>query len=201
MTDLPIFPLGSVLLPHMPLALRLFEPRYLTMLAEMIQAEKTDFGVVLIERGQEVGGGERRFDVGTIAEITEVAAGDDSVELIAVGGARFDVVEWLPDDPYPRATLRMRDPLEWSDSLSEERIEAEAAVRRALAVASEFEEQAFAATVELATDPVAACWQLAGIVPAGEIDQQAFLRAPTLSALLTAVHDRADEAIASYTWR
>lgn len=195
-----MFPLGTVLLPHMPLELRLFEQRYLTMLAEMITTEHTAFGVVLIERGQEVGGGERRFRLGTVAEITEMGGGEGFVALSTVGGSRFEVLEWLPDDPYPQAVVRILPELDWDDALADVRVETETAVRRALAVASEFEEQRYASLVELSADPTAACWQLAGIVPAGEIDQQSFLRAPTTAALLDAVHTRAVHAIEEYGW-
>ena len=52
-----MFPLGSVLLPHMPLPLQLFEQRYLMMLGQLLETEDPEFGVVLIERGSEVGGG------------------------------------------------------------------------------------------------------------------------------------------------
>ena len=46
-----IFPLETVLFPHTPLALRVFEERYLKMLGACLEAETPSFGVVLIERG------------------------------------------------------------------------------------------------------------------------------------------------------
>ncbi len=52
------FPLGSVLFPYTPLVLRVFEPRYLTMMGRLLDTEDPEFGVVLIERGLEAGGGE-----------------------------------------------------------------------------------------------------------------------------------------------
>ena len=65
MTDSPrelaIFPLGSVLFPGMPLPLRVFEPRYVAMIASVLGNAEREFGVVLIERGSEVGGGDVRF--------------------------------------------------------------------------------------------------------------------------------------------
>jgi Lon protease-like protein len=67
-----MFPLGAVLFPYMPLRLRVFEERYLIMLAQLLRSEDARFGVVLIERGREIGGGEQRFGVGTIAEITRL---------------------------------------------------------------------------------------------------------------------------------
>ncbi|MDQ1570131.1 MAG: uncharacterized protein QOF79_805, partial [Actinomycetota bacterium] len=68
-STLPMFPLGSVLFPYMPVVLSVFEDRYLVMLSRILQDEPSEFGVVLIERGQEVGGGEHRFTFGTVAQI------------------------------------------------------------------------------------------------------------------------------------
>ena len=59
MPVIPMFPLGSVLFPAMPLALRVFEERYLKMMGALLDAEEPIFGVVLIERGSEVGGADR----------------------------------------------------------------------------------------------------------------------------------------------
>jgi uncharacterized protein len=179
-----MFPLGSVLFPHMPLQLRVFEERYIVMLSRILQTEPSEFGVVLIERGQEVGGGERRFGVGTIAQVTQLEGAEGFVGLIAEGSRRIEVIEWLDDDPHPQARVRELPELEWSDELLPLRLEAEQTVRRALAVASEFVDQQWAADVEVSDDPVAAAWQLAAIAPLAEIDQIALLASPTMDALL-----------------
>ncbi|KGJ72622.1 peptidase S16 [Cryobacterium roopkundense] len=197
MTDLPMFPLGSVLFPFMPIQLRVFEERYLVMLARVLQAEPAEFGVVLIERGQEVGGGEHRFRYGTVARITQVGADENVVALIAQGDRRIEVVEWLAEDPHPLARVREVADLEWDDSLLPLREEAEKTVRRALARASEFVDQQWAADVELSHDPVAAIWQLAAIAPVGPLDQVALLQASTAEALLTAVIDLTVSALAT----
>jgi Lon protease-like protein len=198
MPEIPMFPLGTVLFPYMPVALRLFEQRYLVMLAHMLEAEQPQFGVVLIERGQEVGGGEHRFQLGTLALISEMAGGEGFVAVNAEGGSRFEVTGWLNDDPYPRAEIRFLEPLEWDSSLQSLRDETEQAVRRALAVASEFTEQRWASVVELSTDPLEACWQLAGIAPVGELDQLKFLGAISMEELLTTVLERATDAAESF---
>ena len=52
---LPMFPLGTVLFPHAPLPLHIFEPRYQKMIQDCLQGDKL-FGVCLIRSGQEVGG-------------------------------------------------------------------------------------------------------------------------------------------------
>ena len=66
------------------------------------------FGVVLIAAGREVGGGDTRSDVGALAHITECADfGDGRYRLRCVMAERIRVLEWHPDDPYPRAAVEV----------------------------------------------------------------------------------------------
>jgi Lon protease-like protein len=52
-TDLPLFPLGTLLLPHGRLPLQIFERRYIDMISKCMR-EGTRFGVVWIKKGSEV---------------------------------------------------------------------------------------------------------------------------------------------------
>jgi Lon protease-like protein len=189
MPSFPMFPLGTVLFPSMPLPLRVFEPRYLAMLSEILTDEPSEFAVVLIERGSEVGGGEHRFPMGTIAQITDLDASEDFVVLIAEGTHRVEVTNWLQDDPYPRAEIRVLDDLVWSDALLPLREKAETAVRALLALATELTGEGWPSDIQLADDPVAACWQLAAIAPLGPLDQVELLASPDLATLLVALID------------
>lgn len=182
--EIPMFPLGSVLFPHMPMQLRVFEERYLVMLAEILAEEPSAFGTVLIERGHEVGGGEKRFTVGTVATILQLEGAEGFVALVAEGNDRFEIVEWRDDAPYPRAEVRDLPDLVWHDDLAPLRDRAEKLVRRTLAIASEFGDQQWAADVALSDDPLESAWQLAGIAPLSEIDQLTLLRSDTLVHLL-----------------
>lgn len=183
-TPIAMFPLGSVLFPYMPVLLRVFEDRYLVMLSRLLQDDPAEFGVTLIERGQEVGGGEHRFTTGTVAQITQLDVQEGFVMLVAEGGRRVRVEQWLDDDPYPRAEVSELPDLEWDESLRPLRVRAEEIVRRGLALASEFADQQWSATVELADDPVAAAWQLAAIAPLGPLDQLDLLGATSTRELL-----------------
>jgi len=189
MTTFPMFPLGSVLFPSMPLPLRVFEPRYLSMLSDILPDEPSEFAVVLIERGSEVGGGEHRFPVGTIAQITDLDASEDFVVLIAEGTHRVEVTNWLQDDPYPRAEIRVLEDLVWSDELQPLRERAETAVRALLALATELTGEGWPSDIQLTDDPVAACWQLAAIAPLGPLDQVELLASPDLATLLVSLTD------------
>ncbi|KAA9110884.1 LON peptidase substrate-binding domain-containing protein [Microbacterium rhizomatis] len=187
MADLAMFPLGSVLFPHMPLALRVFEERYLVMLARLLDTEDPRFGVVLIERGHETGGADQRFRIGTMAHITRLTPRDDHVSLVARGGSRIEVVEWLEDDPHPVALVRELPDFEWDAGLEPLRDEAERIVRRTIARSAEFAEMPWDADVELSDDPIESAWQLAAIAPLGPIDQLALLTSSNATELLTRI--------------
>lgn len=186
MTAMAMFPLGSVLLPHMPLPLRVFEPRYLAMLKDVLQEEPSDFGVVLIERGQEVGGGDIRVDVGTVARVESLDTAGESIVMIAQGVRRIRITGWLPDAPYPRADVEDLPEPPWSEDLAPLLAKAESTVRRVLKLAEEAgEELRWPPDVGLDDDPAAAAWQLAAIAPLGPLDQFDLLRSETLERLLT----------------
>jgi uncharacterized protein len=194
MPSMPMFPLGSVLFPHMPMPLRVFEPRYHAMLRDILVDEPSEFGVVLIERGQEVGGGDTRVEVGTVAQVAQIDTAEDSVLIVARGDRRFTVTRWLDDDPYPRAEYEELPELEWSDALQPLRDTAEATVRRAIGRGSDWHESPWPSDIELADEPVPAAWQLAGIAPLGDLDQLRLLRSRTMGELLASVFDLVTEA-------
>ena len=106
---LPMFPLGTVLFPHALLPLQVFEPRYRVMMRRLLDGDR-EFGVVLIERGSEVGGGDVRFDIGTLARIVQAAElPDGRWALVCAGVRRVRVLRWLADDPYPQADVEEID--------------------------------------------------------------------------------------------
>jgi len=69
MNELPLFPLQTVLLPGGRLALRVFETRYVDMIAQCLRGANR-FGVVAIREGAEVGAA-TTYDFGTSAEIVD----------------------------------------------------------------------------------------------------------------------------------
>ncbi len=169
MASLPMFPLGSVLVPGAILPLHVFEPRYQALMSDCLDGDGR-FGVVLIERGSEVGGGDQRADVGTTASIEQYQQLDDGrFALIAVGRERFRVGEWLDEEPYPRARIEL-----WADpplDAVDQPLLAEA--RRALARFLPDDEP----EPELASDPSLASHQLTAIAPVGDYDRYRLLGA------------------------
>jgi ATP-dependent Lon protease len=173
--ELPMFPLGSVLFPHGVLPLHVFEPRY-RELTERCLAGDREFGVVLIERGHEVGGGDVRFDVGTVARIVDASRlADGRWVLVNVGVERLRVVEWLADDPYPIARVE-RGGLERANDASADLVaEVGAQLRRVLAMHVELGDLVAPVDVELDPDPVRASFQAAACAPIGPLDAQRLL--------------------------
>src|ERR1700759_3792865 len=105
--ELPMFPLESAVLPNADLPLRIFEPRYVALVRHCVEAGDP-FGVVLISRGREVGGGDTRCEVGILSRITGcVDHGFDRSSLRCRTGERSRVGERLTDDPSPRATVNL----------------------------------------------------------------------------------------------
>lgn len=89
MSEIPIFPLGTVLFPGGPLPLRIFEPRYLDMVSECLRNERP-FGVCLIRSGSEVGDPAEPHPTGTLARIADWGRDDRGLLTVeAVGEARF----------------------------------------------------------------------------------------------------------------
>lgn len=198
----PMFPLQSAQLPGDTLPLRIFEPRYARLVQDCLAADDPVFGVVLISRGWEVGGGDSRSDVGALARIAECAqTGEGQYELLATVGERLRVTQWLPDDPYPRAVVEP-----WPDEpgppVGPEQIGV--AVDRILAL---YERVAHARGLQLrpgtlavdpetADDPARHLYALAARVPMGQADRYALLAAPTLAARIDVLTDAVDTVMA-----
>lgn len=177
MSTMAMFPLGSVLFPTMVLPLHVFEERYRGLLADCLAGEQ-EFGVCLIERGSEVGGGELRTDIGTVAQIVDAQQFDDGRWAIAcVGTRRIRVRAWLDDDPYPMAEVEdWIDPTPRTD-LSTERDLAVTRLVDVLTLQAELGIPGASPATTIDTDPTLASYQVAALSPMGPFDRQRLLGA------------------------
>ncbi|WP_293344379.1 LON peptidase substrate-binding domain-containing protein [Mycobacterium sp.] len=196
--ELAMFPLESVMLPDQDLPLRIFEPRYGALVRHCLDSGDP-FGVVLISHGREVGGGDARCDVGILCRIIEcVDHGGGRYSLQCRTGERIRVSEWLPDDPYPRATITLW-PDEPGDPVSQTQLlEVE---DRVMAL---FERIADARGVPLPdrgtllgvanADSTAGqrLFALAARIPIGSADQYTVLSAPSAADRLAALSEAVD---------
>jgi len=190
-----MFPLGTVLLPSGLISVQVFEPRYQQLLAD-VQAGDGVFGVVLIERGHEVGGGDARFGVGTLAHIgRHDPLGGGRHDLLVHGTERVRIVEWLEDDPYPRARVEPW-PEEDDDDPVAVRADLDACVaklRRFLALATELGHPVAPVTFEPPDEVVEGSYLLSAYAPILPIDRQRTLEAPGPRARIEIMSTLIDE--------
>lgn len=114
MSEIPLFPLRTVLFPDGLLPLRIFEQRYLTMVRECASTD-SGFGVCLILEGEEAVAPVKPAQVGTLAQIVDWYTLEDGLlGVSAIGTSRFVLqhsqrrddgllvgdVSWLPE-PSP----------------------------------------------------------------------------------------------------
>jgi Lon protease-like protein len=187
-----MFPLSTVLFPEAGLPLHVFEERYRTLMGECLESDG-EFGVALIARGSEVGGGDIRVDLGTVARIANVAELDDGRMLVvATGGRRIRIVEWLPDDPYPRALVE--DLRDGSGTCPGEVLSAaEGSLRRLRSLLSEMGDvPALPHSLRITGDPDQIGWQLCDMAPLVSLDLQALLAAGGLEARMRLLLDLCD---------
>jgi len=177
-----------------------FEERYKALTRDCLRSGRR-FGVVLIERGHEVGGGDSRFGLGTVARIVaeaELAGGRWA--LLARGEDRIRVATWLPEDPYPVALVQhLADP----EPPDESELKAlERAVRRSLALATELGlPDTPAATFELDERLDTALWQLCALAPLGPVDKQRLLETADHPGRVELLLGLCQEAIDLFAYR
>jgi Lon protease-like protein len=173
--ELPMFPLGSVLLPSTLVSLHIFEDRYRALARHCVEGDR-QLGVVLIERGHEVGGGDVRFDVGTRARVADAVELDDGRWIVVlVGEDRVRVLRWLPDDPYPRAEVVICEEAPLPPEAAVRRGELDEVLRRVLALQVAVGDMEAEPEVDLAADVAVATWQAVALSPLGPLDAQRIL--------------------------
>jgi Lon protease-like protein len=212
---LGMFPLSTVLFPDGALPLHVFEPRYQALVRDCLAggtgggvasaigrggrdtwmpAERS-FGVVLIARGSEVGGGDQRHELGTLARIERMAdAGGGRKYLLARGVERIGVVGWMDDDPYPRAEVEPRPSVTGPDD-ADALAGGEKAVRGLRSLLSELgEHPALPFELPLARDVDTASWQLCELAPLSPHDRQGLLATDAVAERMTLLVDLCREA-------
>jgi Lon protease-like protein len=199
---MPMFPLEVAMLPGEELPLRIFEPRYSALVQTCLATDDPAFGVVLIAAGREVGGGDTRSDIGSLAHIAECADhGDGRYHLRCVMGERIRVLEWHPDDPYPQAAIEV-----WHDEIGatvdvdairdvEDRMIA-LFERIAAARGAEINGRNIVTGADESGDAAMWLYALASRLPMGQADRYSILAAPTVAARLVALRDAVETVTA-----
>ncbi len=179
---LPLFPLGTVLVPGAPLPLHVFEERYRALVRDLLEideAEPREFGIISIRSGRETGPGvPELYGVGTAAAVRRVTEHEDGrYDLITVGARRFRLlgvetgarpylvgtIEWLPREDV---------------SVTPGLVEGVAAALTAYAQTLEATGAAEVRLPALPTDPQALAWLVADAMLLPTAERQALLEVP-----------------------
>lgn len=96
---IPLFPLGVVLLPEMPLPLHIFEERYKLMIGKCLEEDR-EFGIVYFD-------GAQVKNVGCTARILKVMRryDDGKMDIMTIGEKRFYIREIHETKAYLEATI------------------------------------------------------------------------------------------------
>lgn len=176
---IPLFPLGTVLFPGMPMPLHIFEPRYRQMMADHGDAP-VPFGIALIHSAREPQSTFPSHDIGTAAHLVEKRERPDGRwDIVAKGERRFRILEIDDSHSYPMATV------EWLEEELGDPTEADTLLR---IVASQFHRYAGGVArltkrpfteFSVPEDPIRASYDLTSRLPLHTWERQRLLESKT----------------------
>ena len=187
---LPLFPLGTVLLPGLLLPLHIFEDRYRQLVRDLADGpEPRRFGVIAIRHGRETGvdGIQALYEIGCTAILRQVKPLEDGrYDVVTVGTQRFRLASLDDSGPYLRGQV---------DLLTEEAGDEAAAAQAVRVVRDGFRAYLNAlaeggvtqiSAPELPEDPVTLSYLVAASMIIDLSDRQALLAEPDALHRLTA---------------
>lgn len=186
---LPLFPLGTVLFPGMPLPLQVFEPRYRELVNDLMAGpEPRVFGVVAIREGHEVGVEAVRslYDVGCVAVVRQVEGlPDGRFAVMTTGSRRFRTVDLDESRAYLQARVELLDePAGARDSVDRSTESVRAAFADYVATLGDPERQ-----LDLPEDPGLLSYLVAATMVIALPERQELLELPTTEQRLAREHE------------
>lgn len=171
-TQLPLFPLHTVLVPGALLGLRIFEPRYLDMVRECGR-NGGGFGVCMLVQGAQDGTSSPAA-VGTLARIEDFGTGEDGLLTLQVRGVRrFRVVETrVRDNGLAMGSVQWLAP-DGGEELRPEHALLGELLRRILERVGDARAQPSPAQLD---DAAWVGWRLAELLPLEDVQRQALLQ-------------------------
>ncbi len=201
-TEEPTFP-GPFEIPVLPLQNTTLFPETVVPLAvgrdRSVRAVESALGTeekllaCITTKTPNVTGDEATYDdlykIGTIVNVKRMMRNEGVMQLIVQGMDRFEVVEWVEDQPFLKAKIQVLPELR---RLDEEEIEAlkrniQNLIQQALALLPNVPPEIRMA-VMTQTDPVQISYFLASVLDLGVETEQKMLESSTVDGLLTLTH-------------
>jgi len=191
--EIAILPLqNTTLFPETVVPLAVGRERSIRAVESALSTEDKIIGCITT-RTENVTGDEAKFDdlykVGTIVNIKRMMRNEGVMQLIVQGIDRFEILEWIEEQPYIKAKIQVLPDLERID---EEEIEAlkrniQNLVQQALALLPNVPPEVRMA-VMTQTDPVQISYFLASVLDLGVETEQKMLESSTVDGLLSLTH-------------
>jgi len=174
--ELPLFPLNTVLFPHASVQLHVFEERYRCLVRDCLEYDRP-FGIVLIRDGEEVGEHAQPYLVGTAVRIQQVLNFDDGrMDIHVKGERRFRIRRLVEEDGlYLRGYVEPVVERVTEGTPREEALVMKAREDFELLVQVLFAQQDVNVQVVFPDDPVILSFQIANLVPMGNLEKQRLL--------------------------
>jgi Lon protease-like protein len=193
-SNLPLFPLKTVLFPGQLLPLHIFEPRYREMVQECVRTSQP-FGVVFIREGEETGAAAQPYDVGTTARIIQMERlPDGRLNILCLGDARFRIRETNTERAYlqGRVDLWPWEPAE-AETIQPVCDRVQSRLKRYLELLS----QATNSRVQIdpPNEPAALANMAGAVLQIDPIKKQQLLGTPSIEALLKMIADLLQQEI------
>jgi uncharacterized protein len=174
--ELPLFPLSTVLFPYATIQLHVFEERYRKLVRDCLEFDKS-FGIVLIRRGDEVGGGDvEPYMVGTAVRIVRVHTYDDGrMDIQVQGERRFRIRKLDESQTYLVGYVEPVIEMELEDNPRTDALIMRATEDFQALVQGLFARQDMNVKVKFPTDPTALSFTMANMLPMENIEKQRLL--------------------------
>ncbi|HEY9231697.1 MAG TPA: LON peptidase substrate-binding domain-containing protein [Blastocatellia bacterium] len=202
-TELPIFPLGTVLFPGAILPLHIFEERYKAMMRYAVDNGGM-FG--LSYRADAQVGRETSPAVGSVGCIAKINAvmplEQGRMNVLSTGLIRYRITSLRQSEPFLVAAVEtFGDELEPGADLTRMVEDAEVLAMQFLEAAQSLDEPGILATQELPDDPEAFSLLLAGLLPIDNDAKQTLLELTSTRVRLTRVRHYMTSALADFNTR
>jgi ATP-dependent Lon protease len=191
--EIAILPLqNTTLFPETVVPLAVGRDRSVRAVESALSTEEKLIGCITTKT-ENVTGDEAKFEdlykIGTIVNIKRMMRNDGVMQLIVQGMDRFEIVEWIEDQPYIKAKIEVLPDLRRVD---EEEIEAlkrniQTLIQQALALLPNVPPEIRMA-VMTQTDPVQISYFLASVLDLGVETEQKMLESSTVDGLLSLTH-------------
>ena len=191
--EIAILPLqNTTLFPETVVPLAVGKERSVRAVESALSTEDKIIGCITTKT-ENVTGDEAKFEdlyrIGTIVNIKRMMRNEGVMQLIVQGMDRFEIVDWVEEQPYIKAKIQVLPELRRVD---EEEIEAlkrniQNLIQQALALLPNVPPEIRMA-VMTQTDPVQIAYFLASVLDLGVETEQKMLESSTVDGLLTLTH-------------